>query len=99
MLTDSTRAFHTKRLNKSSFSVSSSKISRAEDRALDAAQPQKTSGMAGIAVRNGPVDDDMDLDAPNGVKRKSRSAGMPKVSYKDESDSDSEPLVGVIFLP
>lgn len=72
--------------------LSSSKISRAEDRALDAAQPQKTSGMAGIAVRNGPVDDDMDLDAPNGVKRKSRSAGMSKVSYKDESDSDSEPL-------
>ncbi|QPH01694.1 hypothetical protein C2857_005897 [Epichloe festucae Fl1] len=71
--------------------LSSSKISRAEDRALDAAQPQKTSGMAGIAVRNGPVDDDMDLDASNGVKRKSRSA-ISKVSYKDESDSDSEPL-------
>ncbi|GAB0131656.1 hypothetical protein EsDP_00000118 [Epichloe bromicola] len=71
--------------------LSSSKISRAEDRALDAAQPQKTSGMAGIAVRNGPVDDAMDLDAPNGVKRKSRSA-ISKVSYKDESDSDSEPL-------
>lgn len=47
--------------------------------------------MAGIAVFNGPEDDSMDLDATNGVKRKSRSS-ISKVSYKDESDSDGQPL-------
>ncbi|KAK8930407.1 hypothetical protein H634G_01067 [Metarhizium anisopliae BRIP 53293] len=72
--------------------LSSAKVSRAEDEALDRSQPRKSSGMAGIVVRNGPVDDAMDLDAPNGVnKRKSRSS-ISKVSYRDESDSDGEPL-------
>ncbi|KAK2598994.1 DNA topoisomerase 1 [Conoideocrella luteorostrata] len=71
--------------------LSANKISRAEDAALDRSQPKKLSGMAGIAVHNGTVDDDMDLDAPNGIKRKSRSS-ISKVSYKDESDSDGEPL-------
>ncbi|KAG6041794.1 hypothetical protein E4U41_002006 [Claviceps citrina] len=72
--------------------LSSSRITRADDKALDKAQPKQTSGMAGITVASGPVDDEMkDLDAPNSHKRKSRSS-MPKVSYKDESDSDGQPM-------
>ncbi|TWU76841.1 DNA topoisomerase 1 [Metarhizium rileyi] len=72
--------------------LSSAKVSRADDKALDRSQPRKSSGMAGIAVRNGPVDNAMDLDAPNVVnKRKSRSS-ISKVSYRDASDSDGEPL-------
>ncbi|QUC19682.1 uncharacterized protein UV8b_03923 [Ustilaginoidea virens] len=71
--------------------LSANKISRAEDQALDRSQAKRSSGMAGIAVFNGPEDDSMDLDATNGVKRKSRSS-ISKVSYKDESDSDGQPL-------
>jgi DNA topoisomerase-1 len=51
--------------------------------------------MAGIAVHNGPADD---VDATNGInKRKSRSS-ISKVSYRDESDSDGEPLVGLALF-
>ncbi|KFA67403.1 hypothetical protein S40285_00259 [Stachybotrys chlorohalonatus IBT 40285] len=67
-----------------------SKISAADDRALDRTGPNGNTSLAGLSVRNGPVDDGMDIDAPatNGAaKRKSRSS-LPKVSYKDESDSD-----------
>ncbi len=49
----------------------------------------------GHFVRNGPVNGDhMDVeDLPNGAsKRKSRTS-ISKPSYKDESDSDAEPLV------
>lgn len=75
--------------------VSSSKISRAEDIALDKSM-SKPSGMAGLSIRNGPVvNGEMDLDSPstNGSKRKSRDS-ITKVDYKDESESDGEPLVG-----
>jgi DNA topoisomerase-1 len=54
----------------------------------------------GISVRNGPVDDKMDVDEPhtNGVtngKRKSRTSLTMAKSYKESSDSDAEdiPLV------
>lgn len=56
----------------------------------------KPSGMAGLSIRNGPVvNGEMDLDSPstNGSKRKSRDS-ITKVDYKDESESDGEPLVG-----
>ncbi|KAH7170594.1 hypothetical protein EDB81DRAFT_637147 [Dactylonectria macrodidyma] len=69
--------------------VSSSKISHAQDRALDRDGPN-SNHLAGLSVRNGPVEDDMDLDAPvvNGAnKRKSRTS-ITKISYRDESDSD-----------
>lgn len=84
--------------NHISCAVSSSKISRAQDEALDRAFPDKHTGLAGLSVRNGPVvDDDMDIDAPvtNGAsKRKSRSS-INKVSYRDDSESDDgAPLVG-----
>lgn len=79
------------------FQVSSTKISRAEDKALDEAQPKKTSGMTGITVSSGPADDTMDIDTPNGNKRKSRSS-IAKVSYKDASDSDGEPQVGLVVV-
>lgn len=78
--------------------MSSSKISRAEDAALDKSVPAKGSGMAGLSIRNGPVENgEMDLDSPatNGAKRKSR--GSLTKSYKEESESDGEPLVGDDF--
>ncbi|PHH86653.1 hypothetical protein CDD83_9925 [Cordyceps sp. RAO-2017] len=74
--------------------LSSSKISRTEDQALDRSVPKTSNGMAGLSVRNGPVRDSLDADQPatNGTnKRKSRSS-IPKVDYKDGSDSDGEPL-------
>ena len=65
---------------------------------MDRAFPDKHTGLAGLSVRNGPVDEgDMDIDAPstNGAnKRKSRNS-LPKASYKDVSESDDDaPLVG-----
>ncbi|PTB65333.1 hypothetical protein BBK36DRAFT_55743 [Trichoderma citrinoviride] len=76
-----------------SSSMSSSKISRADDIALDKSVPAKGSGMAGLSIRNGPVENgEMDLDSPatNGAKRKSR--GSLTKSYKEESESEGEPL-------
>lgn len=75
--------------------VSSSKISRAEDIALDKSM-SKPSGMAGLSIRNGPVEMDLDSPSTNGSKRKSRDS-ITKVDYKDESESDGEPLVGDVF--
>lgn len=78
--------------------VSSSKISRTEDIALDKSM-SKPSGMAGLSIRNGPIENgEMDLDSPstNGSKRKSRES-IIKVDYKDESESDGEPLVGDVL--
>lgn len=62
---------------------------------MDRAAPKGSTGLAGLSVRNGPVGDAMDLDAPttNGTnKRKSRSS-ISKVDYKDDSESDGAPLV------
>nr|UWK20497.1 topoisomerase [Trichoderma decipiens] len=73
--------------------LSSSKISRAQDIALDKSVP-KGSGMAGLSIRNGPVENgemDVDSTSTNGAKRKSR-VSISKVDYKDESESDGEPL-------
>lgn len=51
---------------------------------------------APISIRNGPVQDAdaMDVDSPavNGHKRKARTS-LSKPSYKDESDSDDQPMV------
>lgn len=82
--------------------VSAAKVSRAEDEALDRAVPKEGSGLAGLSVRNGPVKDEMDVDAPatngNGNKRKSRTS-ITRPTYKDESDSDaSQPLVRVNYI-
>ncbi|KJZ79044.1 hypothetical protein HIM_01817 [Hirsutella minnesotensis 3608] len=74
--------------------LSAPTISRSEDQAMDRAVPQQPSGLAGLSVRNGPVQDAMDLDKPatNGSnKRKSRSS-ISKVDYRDNSESDAEPL-------
>nr|UWK20509.1 topoisomerase [Trichoderma taxi] len=74
--------------------LSSAKISRAQDLALDKSVPKKGSGMAGLSIRNGPVENgEMDLDSPstNGAKRKSR-VSITQVNYEDESESDGEPL-------
>ena len=60
---------------------------------MDRAVPKGDNSRAGISIRNGPVEE-MDVDSPvNGAaKRKSRGS-LPKVNYKDGSDSESEPLV------
>ena len=81
-------------------SVSSSTISRSEDKAMDRSLPNGKSSMVGLSLRNGPVED-MDVDAPstNGAnKRKSRSS-ISKVDYRDDSDSDGEPLVRLPSTP
>ncbi|KAG5988796.1 hypothetical protein E4U52_006243 [Claviceps spartinae] len=78
-------------LARSNGQLSSTKVSRSEDAALDQAQPKTTSGMAGITVASGSAGEAMDLDAPSGNKRKSRSS-IAKISYKDASESDGEPL-------
>ncbi|KAF4977260.1 hypothetical protein FZEAL_6200 [Fusarium zealandicum] len=71
--------------------LSSAKISRAQDDAMDRSVPDDTTGMAGLSVRNGPIQDSMDIDGPatNGAsKRKSRSS-ITKVNYLDNnSESD-----------
>ncbi|KAF5572133.1 DNA topoisomerase I [Fusarium pseudoanthophilum] len=75
--------------------LSSSKISRAEDEALDQPVSKQAAKMAGLSVRNGPLEDAMDIDEPatNGAsKRKSRTS-ISKVNYKDdESSDDAAPL-------
>ncbi|KAF4337602.1 DNA topoisomerase I [Fusarium beomiforme] len=70
--------------------LSSSKISRAEDDAMDQPVPKQAAQMAGLSVRNGPLEDTMDIDEPatNGsTKRKSRNS-ITKVNYKDDDSSD-----------
>lgn len=77
--------------------VSASKISKADDKALDRAYPSTNAVPAPVSIRNGPIrdDDSMDIDAPNGhAKRKSRSS-LGKPVYKDaseDSDGDGAPL-------
>ncbi|KAL4728665.1 DNA topoisomerase 1 [Fusarium chlamydosporum] len=71
--------------------LSSVKISRAEDKAMDQSVPKEAAKMAGLSVRNGPLEDtSMDIDEPatNGTaKRKSRNS-ITKVNYKDDESSD-----------
>jgi DNA topoisomerase-1 len=75
--------------------VSAAKISKAEDKAMEKSASKARPGPTGISIRNGPVNDAMDIDSPNGApKRKSRSSIGQAVNYKDESDSDEgAPLV------
>jgi DNA topoisomerase-1 len=53
--------------------------------------PEEAAKMAGLSVRNGPLEDtSMDIDEPatNGTtKRKSRNS-ITKVNYKDDESSD-----------
>ncbi|KAJ2907055.1 eukaryotic DNA topoisomerase I [Zalerion maritima] len=81
-------------------SLSSPKVSRTTDRDLDRSVGKKMTAkdrnQAGLSIRNGTVKGDpMDLDqpTPNGAsKRKSRLSITNNVNYKDESDSDGQPL-------
>lgn len=63
---------------------------------MDRSVSKKDADLAGLSVRNGPVEDEMDVDAPtvNGAnKRKSRTS-ITKINYKDGSESDDgAPLV------
>lgn len=64
---------------------------------MDKSASRARPAPSGVAIRNGPVGDRMDIDStPNGTsKRKSRaSIGRVAVKYKEESDSDDgAPLV------
>ncbi|OLN87902.1 DNA topoisomerase 1 [Colletotrichum chlorophyti] len=78
-------------LARSNGHVSASRISKADDIAMDRNASKVRAAPPGLSVRNGPIDDDaMDIDGPstNG-KRKSRSS-LPKVNYRDESESDDD---------
>lgn len=68
--------------------VSSSKISASQDKALDRSISSRKSDAAGLIIP-----DDMDIDSISN-KRKSRTS-ITKISYKDESDSEGEPLVSI----
>ncbi|CAM1505644.1 Fc.00g112810.m01.CDS01 [Cosmosporella sp. VM-42] len=78
-------------LSRTNGHLSSSKISRADDKAMARGLPNKSTGLAGLSVRNGPVEDEMDVDTPvtNGTsKRKSRTS-INKINYRDnESETD-----------
>lgn len=78
--------------------VSSPKISKSADRAMDKSSSKARALPPGVSIRHGPVTEDkMDVDGmTNGVsKRKSRSSISNSVNYKDGSDSDDgTPLVG-----
>ncbi|KAI9894956.1 MAG: DNA topoisomerase 1 [Vezdaea aestivalis] len=78
--------------------VNSSKyISKQTDAAMDKEVTSKIMPTAGLSIRNGPMDMDIDDEKPNGHlsgvangKRKARLSAGKHVSYKD--DSDDEPL-------
>ncbi|ROT37466.1 DNA topoisomerase [Sodiomyces alkalinus F11] len=82
-------------LAKSNGHVSAARVTEADDRAMDESASNAKPAPPGISIRNGPVVDGMDVDAPtaNGsAKRKSRSS-VGKVNYRDGSDSDdNKPL-------
>ncbi|KAK3906671.1 hypothetical protein C8A05DRAFT_40519 [Staphylotrichum tortipilum] len=66
-------------------------ISASADREMDKSASRARPAPPGVSIRNGPVDDRMDIDStPNGAsKRKARaSIGRVAVKYKEESDSD-----------
>ncbi|OHW92995.1 eukaryotic DNA topoisomerase I [Colletotrichum incanum] len=78
-------------LARSNGHVSASRISKADDMDMDRTASKARAAPPGLSIRYGPVDDDaMDVDGPstNG-KRKSRSS-LPKVNYKDETESDDD---------
>lgn len=88
--------------NSPSTLASAPTISKADDRAMDAADSKAHMVPVGVSIRNGPVDQDkMDIDSPvNGqTKRKSRTSVDQSVNYKDESSDDEAPLVGFPCLP
>lgn len=68
--------------------VSASRISASQDKALDRSVSARKSDAAGLIIP-----DDMDVDSMSN-KRKSRTS-ITKISYKDESDSEGEPLVSI----
>ncbi|KAK8126618.1 uncharacterized protein PG998_002377 [Apiospora kogelbergensis] len=76
--------------------LSADTISKSEDKAMDKGDSAGTPLAAPVSIRNGPVTDGdaMDVDSPavNGHKRKSRASLNAKPSYKDESDSDDQPM-------
>ncbi|KAK8087934.1 DNA topoisomerase [Apiospora hydei] len=76
--------------------LSADTISKSEDKAMDKGDSAGTPLAAPVSIRNGPVQDGdaMDVDSPavNGHKRKTRTSIGQKPSYKDDSDSDDQPM-------
>ena len=75
-------------------------ISKSVDKAVDRGQPS-SDGVAGISVRNGPVEDlratGPRLNGESSSKRKSRPSNAK--SYKEASDSDDDlPLVSMKLM-
>lgn len=94
--------YHAHETNSSSTVASAPTISKADDRAMDAADSKAHMAPVGVSIRNGPVGQDrMDIDSPvNGqAKRKSRASVDQSVNYKDESSDDEAPLVGFPVFP
>ena len=93
--------YHVHETNLPSTVGSAPTVSKADDRAMDAAGSKLHMAPVGVSIRNGPVDQDkMDIDSPvNGqAKRKSRASIDQSVNYKDES-SDDEPMVSSPVFP
>lgn len=83
--------------------MTASRISKAEDKAVDRSVPKPKVARPGLSIRHGPITDGdaMDDDEPlvNGsAKRKARSS-ISKINYRDESeDSDDAPVVGLQWI-
>jgi hypothetical protein len=73
--------------------VSAARVTKRDDSAMDV-DSHKKPAPAPLSVRYGPVDDSAKVNG-NG-KRKSRASLGNKINYKDESDSDDGPLVGLL---
>jgi len=79
---------------------SEDRIPKNVDKAMDKANPTSELAPVGISIRNGPVEESMDVDEEDGAngsvigKRKARSSKTNRKSYKDTSDTDDDgPLV------
>ncbi|KAH6634317.1 hypothetical protein B0J18DRAFT_461503 [Chaetomium sp. MPI-SDFR-AT-0129] len=70
--------------------VSAATVTASADRKMDKSISKARPAPPGLSIRNGPIDDRMDIDSgPNGtIKRKSRNSTGQTVKYKEESDSD-----------
>lgn len=86
----------------SSTIASAPTISKADDRAMDAADSKVHMAPVGVSIRNGPVDQDrMDIDSSvsGQAKRKSRVSIDQSINYKDDSSDDEAPLVSFPVFP
>ena len=81
-------------------SLSSAKISKSVDAAMDKSAQSNGTTKPGISIRNGPVTEDVDMGGVDGpavngaAKRKARpSASRPNYADSESSEDDNVPLV------